>query len=153
MEQMFQSCHTYLTNSRTSLRLHTPTMMQHFQRKSFFFCSHDSSLGATESCKISINILRRCNLDRPSGASSTGRMYIVNHFAQKSILGLLDVPYTDVIDATNAATGVGSIGAQAAVCLGTWGHLMKFVLVDFASKGMKAIRKSLRRKYLLTFHR
>jgi hypothetical protein len=63
-------------------------------------------------------------------------MYIVNHFAQKSILGLIDVPYTDVIDATNAATGVGSIGAQAAVCYQTWGHLMKTVLVDFASKGM-----------------
>ncbi|OQD84327.1 hypothetical protein PENANT_c013G09907 [Penicillium antarcticum] len=49
-----------------------------------------------------------CKIDRPSDASATGRMYIVNHFLDVDILGVL-IPDRDKADSTNAATGEGSI--------------------------------------------
>ncbi|KAI9744018.1 MAG: hypothetical protein M1818_002752 [Claussenomyces sp. TS43310] len=70
-----------------------------------------------------------CTLDRPSGASASGRMYIVNHFLDVSILGIL-IPDTSDDAQTNAATGNGSIGAQADLCYGIYGRMPNFVLVD-----------------------
>lgn len=56
-------------------------------------------------------------------------MYIVNHFLDISIFGI-DIPDTAADAITNAATGSGSIGAQAGICEGLYGYAPKGVLVD-----------------------
>ncbi|KAJ5157010.1 uncharacterized protein N7482_008110 [Penicillium canariense] len=75
-----------------------------------------------------------CSIDRPSGASASGRMYIVNHFLDVDILGV-KVPDRDAAATTNAATGKGSIGAQAAVCEALYNRAPNVVLADFVDKG------------------
>lgn len=75
-----------------------------------------------------------CTLDRPAGGSPDSRMYIVNHFLDKSIFSVL-VPDDAADYTTNAATGSGSIGAQADLCAGIYGRMPNFVLVDMFSRG------------------
>ena len=68
-------------------------------------------------------------------------MMIVNHFLDVDILGIL-IP-DDAADATtNAATGTGSIGAQADLCISTWGRTPNLILVDYFQNGR------LQREYL-----
>jgi len=45
------------------------------------------------------------------------------------------VPARDKAGRTNAATGKGSIGAQASLCEGLYGRAPNVVLVDFVDKG------------------
>lgn len=80
-----------------------------------------------------------CKIDRPPGASADGRMYIVNHFLDVDILGVL-IPDRLRAPKTNAASGEGSIGAQAELCRSDHGRLPNLVLVDFVDQGqvMKA---------------
>ncbi len=61
-------------------------------------------------------------------------MYIVNHFLDINFFGIL-IPDRDKADTTNAATGEGSIGAQASLCKTTYGKKPNFVLVDFVDQG------------------
>ena len=61
-------------------------------------------------------------------------MYIVNHFLDLD-LGGIDVPDDAADNTTNAATGVGSIGAQAGICVGLYGRAPWGVLVDYFDKG------------------
>ena len=61
-------------------------------------------------------------------------MMIVNHFLDVDILGIL-IPDDSADTTTNAATGTGSIGAQAALCEQTWGRNPNLVLVDYFDKG------------------
>jgi len=69
-----------------------------------------------------------CALDRPSGSNGDGLMYIVNHFLDLDIFGIL-IP-DDLADwTTNAATGTGSIGAQADLCISTWGRTPNVSLI------------------------
>ena len=75
-----------------------------------------------------------CTLDRPAGASPDGRMYIVNHFLDINVLGIL-IPDKGADQTTNAATGTGSIGAQVGLCETTYGRKPKGVLVDDFDKG------------------
>ncbi|KAF6226281.1 hypothetical protein HO133_009147 [Letharia lupina] len=75
-----------------------------------------------------------CTLDRPKGATADGRMYIVNHFLDLSI-GSVDIPDDSADDTTNAATGVGSIGAQVGICEGLYGRAPVGVLVDNFDRG------------------
>ncbi|EPS28042.1 hypothetical protein PDE_02988 [Penicillium oxalicum 114-2] len=75
-----------------------------------------------------------CSIDRPSGASPSGRMYIVNHFLDVDIFGV-KVPDRTAAGTTNAATGKGSIGAQASVCKGLYNRAPNVVLLDFVDKG------------------
>ena len=75
-----------------------------------------------------------CTIDRPPGASASGRMYIVNHFLDLDIFGI-DIPDNAADEQTNAATGSGSIGAQVGICEGLYGHAPKGVLVDYFDKG------------------
>ena len=75
-----------------------------------------------------------CTLDRPAGAKPDGRMYIVNHFLDVQWLGI-EVPARADLDATNAATGVGSIGAQAGLCIGLYGRAPMGILVDYFDHG------------------
>ena len=86
----------------------------------------------------------QCKLDRPPGASPDGRMYLMNHFLNDDA-GLLgdifspnsdiQVPNTDKISQTNAATGKGSVGAQVNLCTETYGRKPNLVLLNFFNKG------------------
>lgn len=80
-----------------------------------------------------------CSIDRPSGASADGRMYIVNHFLDVNVLGVL-VPDRIRAPKTNAVSGNGSIGAQSDLCRSMYKRLPNVVLVDFVDQGevMKA---------------
>ncbi|KAJ5278719.1 hypothetical protein N7478_004091 [Penicillium angulare] len=75
-----------------------------------------------------------CSIDRPSGASASGRMYLVNHYLDVDIFGA-DVPDRGAADTTNAATGDGSLGAQATECEGLYDHAPNVMLADFVDKG------------------
>lgn len=63
-------------------------------------------------------------------------MYIVNHFLDINVLstGIL-VPDKDSAPATNAATGTGSIGAQADLCTQQHGASPNVILLDFVDIG------------------
>jgi hypothetical protein len=61
-------------------------------------------------------------------------MYIVNHFLDLDILGVL-IPDNAADKATNAATGTGSIDAQADLCTAQWGRRPNFILVDYFENG------------------
>jgi hypothetical protein len=61
-------------------------------------------------------------------------MMIVNHFLDLSIFGLL-IPDDMDDKRTNAATGAGSIGAQADVCVQTWSRKPNLILVDYFENG------------------
>jgi len=79
-------------------------------------------------------IFPECKIDRPPGASAEGRMYIVNHFLDIDIAGI-KIPDNGADNVTNAATGVGSIGAQTNLCIGLYGRAPVGVLVDYFVKG------------------
>ena len=70
-----------------------------------------------------------CSLNRPAGGEPDGRMYVMNHFLDKKVLGA-SVPDVSALDRTNAATGFGSIGAQADICIQKYGRAPNFILVD-----------------------
>lgn len=76
----------------------------------------------------------QCKFDRPAKGSPDKRMYIVNHFLDKSIFGV-EVPDNDADFRTNAATGPGSIGAQADLCTKKYGRKPNFILVDRFDRG------------------
>lgn len=61
-------------------------------------------------------------------------MYIVNHFLDVDIFGI-KVPDRDAAARTNAATGEGSIGAQASECATLYHRAPNVVLADFVDKG------------------
>lgn len=75
-----------------------------------------------------------CNIDRPPGANADGRMYIVNHFLDVDILGVL-VPDRLRAPKTNAVSGEGSIGAQADLCRSKHSRSPNVILVDFIDQG------------------
>ena len=63
-------------------------------------------------------------------------MYIVNHFLDTNVLGTgILIPDNVRTAQTNAATGNGSIGAQAALCESIYGRPPNVVFVDFFDKG------------------
>lgn len=61
-------------------------------------------------------------------------MYIVNHFLDVDILGVL-IPDRDHAATTNAATGKGSLGAQAIECEALYSRAPNAMLADFVDKG------------------
>lgn len=75
-----------------------------------------------------------CSIDRPSGASADGRMYIVNHFLDYDILGI-DIPDKDAASTTNAISGTGSIGAQADLCISLYDRAPNGILLDWVDYG------------------
>ena len=76
----------------------------------------------------------QCSLDRPPNSSPQGKMYIVNHFLDTDVGGIL-IPNEGAAATTNAATGSGSIGAQSAICEGLYGYAPKGVLLDYIDAG------------------
>jgi hypothetical protein len=77
-----------------------------------------------------------CKIDRQNNADPDGSssMYIVNHFLDDSILGIL-IPDEDDAATTNAPTGTGSIGAQASLCVSIYGREPNVVLIDYFGSG------------------
>lgn len=75
-----------------------------------------------------------CSINRPSGATADGRMYIVNHFLDIDLFGILIPDHPDAAT-TNAATGTGSIGSQVSLCESKCGRPPNFVLLDFVNTG------------------
>ncbi|KAK3682166.1 PLC-like phosphodiesterase [Podospora appendiculata] len=72
-----------------------------------------------------------CTLDRPAGASPDGRMYIVNHFLDIDIFGIL-IPDRLSAPRTNS---VSSILAQSDLCYRAWGRVPNFILLDWIDQG------------------
>lgn len=68
----------------------------------------------------------QCTLDRPKDASPDGRMYIVNHYLDIDILGVL-VPNLADAGTTNS---VASILAQADLCYNQYKRTPNVVLVS-----------------------
>lgn len=83
----------------------------------------------------------QCPIDRANKGNGDGKssMYIVNHFLDIQALNIGDlnllVPDRQNAARTNAATGSGSIGAQADVCKGLYGRYPNVVLVDYFGRG------------------
>ncbi|KAF4637240.1 hypothetical protein G7Y89_g858 [Cudoniella acicularis] len=75
-----------------------------------------------------------CSINRPPGSNGDGLMMIVNHFLDLDILGIL-IPDDSADTTTNAATGTGSIGAQADLCTSLHGVKPHFILVDYFENG------------------
>lgn len=69
-----------------------------------------------------------CNVNRTSG-NSAQQMYLINHFLDNDILGIL-VPDKADADETNAVSGTGSLGAQVTECAGEYKRNPNFMLVD-----------------------
>ena len=61
-------------------------------------------------------------------------MYIMNHFLDTKLLGVV-IPDRYDAKRTNAATGKGSIGAQAELCREAYGKFPNVVLVDYFDRG------------------
>jgi hypothetical protein len=83
----------------------------------------------------------QCKIDRPNKVNGDGKssMYIVNHYLDIQVvnLGSLDllVPDRDNAAKTNSATGPGSIGSQANLCVGLHGRNPNVVLIDYFGRG------------------
>jgi hypothetical protein len=70
-----------------------------------------------------------CALDRPPGSHGDGLMMLVNHFKDVDLWGIF-IPDVPDDAKTNAATGSGSIGEQADLCITTWGRSPNLILLD-----------------------
>lgn len=67
-----------------------------------------------------------CSIDRPSGASADGRMYLVNHYLDYEILGI-DIPDMTAAGTTN---GEASIMAQVDECNALYNRYPNFIIVS-----------------------
>ncbi|KAL9016349.1 MAG: hypothetical protein Q9185_006295 [Variospora sp. 1 TL-2023] len=84
----------------------------------------------------------QCTLDRPASLKAKPasdpavrhRMYIMNHFLDTKVLGMV-VPNRRDAKQTNAWRGKGSIGEQAERCGGMYGKAPAAVLVDYFDRG------------------
>jgi len=74
-----------------------------------------------------------CNVNRTQGDAAT-QLSTINHFLDTTILNQL-VPDIQQLNVTNAASGTGSLGAQAGVCVAQNGRAPNFLLVDFYEFG------------------
>ncbi|KZT57873.1 PLC-like phosphodiesterase [Calocera cornea HHB12733] len=82
-----------------------------------------------------------CAVNRTHGDSAT-QLSTINHFLDTaSSLGSLGVttPNKAALGTTNAVSGAGSLGAQAAVCLAANGRAPNFMLVDFYEVGAGSV--------------
>ncbi|ESZ98480.1 hypothetical protein SBOR_1142 [Sclerotinia borealis F-4128] len=75
-----------------------------------------------------------CTLDRPPGSDGAGLLPLINHYLDLDIFGIL-IPDRLAAPTTNAATGVGSIGAQADLCTAAWGRKPRVMLLDYFNTG------------------
>ncbi|RWA06606.1 hypothetical protein EKO27_g8494 [Xylaria grammica] len=82
-----------------------------------------------------------CDVERPpdlSVANAKNRLSLINHNlnTELSVLGVdLLVPSRSLLNATNNATGEGSLGLAADNCLTQWGRPPNFLNVDYYNYG------------------
>ncbi|KAG0665651.1 hypothetical protein C6P46_006435 [Rhodotorula mucilaginosa] len=86
-----------------------------------------------------------CTVDRVTGSPENKMalglvisQYLINHFldVNMTLLGTtIPVPATQELETTNAATGTGSLGAQASECVAQHGYNPTFTLVDYYDVG------------------
>ncbi|KAF3000654.1 hypothetical protein E8E14_007269 [Neopestalotiopsis sp. 37M] len=74
----------------------------------------------------------QCDIDRPSGASADGRMYLVNHNLNLEILPDVLIPNLAEAGTTNS---MSSILAQSDICISKYQRDPNVVLLDFTSIG------------------
>lgn len=77
-----------------------------------------------------------CNVNRTNGDSTT-MMYLINHFLDEevNVVATSIAPDKGQLNVTNAASGPGSLGAQASECSAQYGRAPNFMLVDFYEYG------------------
>ncbi|XDG04590.1 hypothetical protein ABKA04_004205 [Annulohypoxylon sp. FPYF3050] len=74
----------------------------------------------------------QCNIDRPSGASADGRMFLANHNLNVEILP--DVLIPDPLQAGDT-NSIDSITSQTNICVQNYGRNPNVVLLDFVNVG------------------
>jgi len=83
-----------------------------------------------------------CAVNRTQGDTSQ-QMYLINHFLESNqqIVGNIGglAPAKDQLNTTNAASGPGSLGQQAADCSAQNGRAPNFMLVDFYEYGQGSV--------------
>jgi len=82
-----------------------------------------------------------CAVNRTHGDSTT-QLMTINHFLDIfSSIGsvVLDTPNKGALATTNAASGTGSLGAQAGECVADYGRAPNFMLVDFYEVGQGSV--------------
>ncbi|KAH6655878.1 PLC-like phosphodiesterase [Truncatella angustata] len=75
--------------------------------------------------------LLECNIDRPSGASANGRMYLVNHNLNAEVFGI-SIPDIGAASKTNSES---SILAHSDICIGKYSRDPNVILLDYISLG------------------
>ncbi|CAK7267479.1 hypothetical protein SEPCBS119000_002570 [Sporothrix epigloea] len=82
-----------------------------------------------------------CTVQRPPGlnpALARERLFLMNHnvnFEVSVLGGSVMVPAVALLNQSNAATGINSLGAAADVCIETWGRPPLILNVDYYNKG------------------
>lgn len=88
----------------------------------------------------------QCKIDRPPKASPDGRMYVVNHYLDKEVMGGI---FSDVLvpdrEAAAKTNGVESVGNQVGVCEGLYRRKPNVVLMDFVGRGVDEVQRELNR--------
>ncbi|KZT36581.1 PLC-like phosphodiesterase [Sistotremastrum suecicum HHB10207 ss-3] len=82
-----------------------------------------------------------CAINRSQGDTSQ-QMYLINHFldATTDIAGFgVPAPAKDQLNVTNAQSGPGSLGQQAADCIAQYSAPPNFMLVDFYEYGQGSV--------------
>ncbi|KAI1639968.1 PLC-like phosphodiesterase [Biscogniauxia mediterranea] len=74
----------------------------------------------------------QCNIDRPSGASADGRMFLVNH--NRNVELFPDVLIPDLVNAAST-NSIDSITAQTNICSSSYGRNPNVVLLDWVLIG------------------
>lgn len=80
-----------------------------------------------------------CNVNRTNGDTSS-QMYLINHFLDKIVAGF-PAPDPDHANATNAVSGIGSLGQQVQTCATQHSRNPNFMLVDVSSSD--SVRRSI----------
>jgi len=77
-----------------------------------------------------------CNVNRTQGDPTT-QMYLINHYLDEvvDVIATTIAPDKAALNVTNAVSGPGSLGAQAAECGTEYGRSPNFLLVDFYEYG------------------
>ncbi|CAK7201177.1 hypothetical protein SEUCBS139899_003880 [Sporothrix eucalyptigena] len=90
---------------------------------------------------VPVNETLPCTVQRPPGlppSTAQQTLFLMNHNVNLavSVLGhTIDIPATALLNQSNAATGINSLGAAADVCIETWGRPPLVLNVDYYNKG------------------
>ena len=102
-----------------------------FRQDLLFFFSNNAFAEFTNMWETAFDVTDQtfdCLVNRSKGDTSLN-MFLINHFLDKIVLGQA-APDIDKLNETNAASGLGSLGAQVSTCQTTQGRPPNFMLVD-----------------------